>query len=95
MVVPHHMHCTAQIAWCCKFCVASFRSACQCSAFSSLKQAKNLVPDSGGRATKVGEKVVELQRLLPNARVIYCSATGAHAHSGCTPASLVPSNSHR
>lgn len=40
-------------------------------------QAKNLVPDTGGRATKVGEKVVELQRLLPNARVVYCSATGA------------------
>lgn len=35
------------------------------------------MPDSGGRATKVGEKVVELQRLLPNARVVYCSATGA------------------
>lgn len=35
------------------------------------------MPDTGGRATKVGEKVVELQRLLPNARVVYCSATGA------------------
>ncbi len=40
-------------------------------------KAKNLVPDSGGKPTKVGEKVLQLQRMLPNARVIYCSATGA------------------
>jgi P-loop containing NTP hydrolase pore-1 len=58
-------------------------AACGASSSEALtrshpaEQAKNLVPDSGGRATKVGEKVVELQRLLPNARVVYCSATGS------------------
>lgn len=39
-------------------------------------QAKNLVPDSGGKASKIGEKVLEIQRRLPQARVVYCSATG-------------------
>ncbi len=50
------------------------------AAFMRSAQAKNLVPDSGSRATKVGEKVLELQRRLPLARVVYCSATGA-AHT--------------
>lgn len=50
-------------------------------AFSGLlraecHKAKNLVPDAGGKPTKVGEKVLLLQRMLPNARVVYCSATG-------------------
>lgn len=40
-------------------------------------KAKNLVPDTGGKPTKIGEKVLQLQQMLPNARVIYCSATGA------------------
>jgi P-loop containing NTP hydrolase pore-1 len=53
------------------------------------EQAKNLVPDSGGRATKVGEKVVELQRLLHNARVVYCSATGALCRDGFVFSHLV------
>lgn len=39
------------------------------------------MPDSGNRATKVGEKVLELQRRLPSARIVYCSATGAPAPS--------------
>ena len=39
-------------------------------------KAKNLVPESGGKPTKVGEKVLQLQRMLPLARVVYCSATG-------------------
>ena len=43
-----------------------------------MNQAKNLVPDGGGKATKVGEKVLELQRKLPSARIVYCSATGAY-----------------
>ncbi len=43
-------------------------------------KAKNLVPDSGSKPTKVGEKVLQLQRMLPNARVVYCSATGARKH---------------
>lgn len=40
-------------------------------------KAKNLVPDSGAKPTKVGKKCVELQRRLKLARVVYCSATGA------------------
>ncbi|CAI5493836.1 unnamed protein product [Closterium sp. Naga37s-1] len=39
-------------------------------------KAKNLVPESGGNATRTGEAVMELQAKLPNARVVYCSATG-------------------
>ncbi|PAV91926.1 hypothetical protein WR25_06227 isoform A [Diploscapter pachys] len=39
-------------------------------------RAKNLVP-SGGKSTKTGQMVVELQRALPKARVVYASATGA------------------
>ena len=39
-------------------------------------KAKNLVHESGGKPTKVGEKVLQLQRMLPLARVVYCSATG-------------------
>ncbi|BDA46474.1 Protein strawberry notch homolog 1 [Coccomyxa sp. Obi] len=45
--------------------------------FDECHKAKNLVPDSGSKPTKVGEKVLQLQRMLPNARVVYCSATGA------------------
>ncbi len=40
-------------------------------------KAKNLVPDAGMRATQVGLKVREIQLQLPQARVVYCSATGA------------------
>ena len=39
-------------------------------------KAKNLVPESGGKPTKVGERVLQLQSMLPLARVVYCSATG-------------------
>ncbi len=51
-------------------------------------KAKNLVPESGGKPTKVGEKVLQLQRMLPLARVVYCSATGAPSspcHAGTSP----------
>jgi len=44
-------------------------------------RAKNLVP-SGGKSTKTGQMVVELQRALPKARVVYASATGATGKSG-------------
>lgn len=43
-------------------------------------RAKNLVP-SGGKSTKTGQMVVELQRALPKARVVYASATGATGNS--------------
>ncbi|KAL9982120.1 hypothetical protein ACROYT_G010924 [Oculina patagonica] len=40
-------------------------------------KAKNLVPSGSSKPTKTGLTVLELQRKLPKARVIYCSATGA------------------
>ncbi|CAB3402081.1 unnamed protein product [Caenorhabditis bovis] len=40
-------------------------------------RAKNLVPSTGGKPTKTGRMVLELQKALPNARVVYASATGA------------------
>ena len=45
--------------------------------FDESHKAKNLVPEAGGRATQVGIKVQEIQNALPNARIVYCSATGA------------------
>ncbi|KAK9865736.1 hypothetical protein WJX84_001418, partial [Apatococcus fuscideae] len=45
--------------------------------FDECHKAKNLIPDSGGKPSKVGEKVLELQTLLPQARIVYASATGA------------------
>ena len=44
--------------------------------FDECHKAKNLVPESGARPTKVGRLVLELQQKLPGARVVYCSATG-------------------
>ncbi|KAK2077490.1 hypothetical protein QBZ16_004335 [Prototheca wickerhamii] len=40
-------------------------------------KAKNLVPEAGQRPTVVGQRVQDLQRALPAARTVYCSATGA------------------
>lgn len=45
--------------------------------FDESHKAKNLVPDSGSKPSKVGAKVLELQNRLPKARIVYCSATGA------------------
>ncbi|KNA16468.1 hypothetical protein SOVF_088760 isoform A [Spinacia oleracea] len=45
--------------------------------FDECHKAKNLVPEAGGQATRTGEAVLELQDKLPEARVVYCSATGA------------------
>ena len=39
-------------------------------------QAKNFVPGKEAQSTKVAAAVIELQRRLPKARVLYCSATG-------------------
>ena len=44
--------------------------------FDESHKAKNLLGGKGGAPSKVGQAVFELQRLLPNARVVYCSATG-------------------
>lgn len=40
-------------------------------------RAKNLCPTTGAKPTKTGRMVLELQKALPNARVVYASATGA------------------
>lgn len=39
-------------------------------------RAKNYVPGKEGQSTKVAASVIELQRRLPQARCVYCSATG-------------------
>lgn len=45
--------------------------------FDECHKAKNLFPSGTTRATKTGQMVLELQRRLPKARVVYASATGA------------------
>ena len=40
-------------------------------------KAKNLVPNGSAKPTKTGLAVLELQEKLPNARIVYASATGA------------------
>ena len=42
--------------------------------FDESHKAKNLL---GNKPTQMGAAVLELQRRLPKARVVYCSATGA------------------
>ena len=48
-----------------------------CIVFDECHKSKNLIPSAGGVASRTGMAVVELQTKLPNARVLYCSATGA------------------
>lgn len=48
-----------------------------CIIFDECHKAKNLFPSGTTRATKTGHMVMELQRRLPKARVVYASATGA------------------
>ena len=48
-----------------------------CIVFDECHKSKNLIPTAGGAASRTGLAVVELQEQLPNARVLYCSATGA------------------
>ncbi|TKR67640.1 hypothetical protein L596_023760 [Steinernema carpocapsae] len=45
--------------------------------FDECHRAKNLCPTAGSKPTKTGRMVLELQKELPNARVVYASATGA------------------
>jgi hypothetical protein len=45
--------------------------------FDECHKAKNLVPEAGGQPTRTGEAVLEIQNRMPDARVVYCSATGA------------------
>ena len=43
--------------------------------FDEAHRAKNLA-SSGGKGTKTGDMVLHIQKALPNARVMYVSATG-------------------
>ncbi|SPP89820.1 blast:Protein strawberry notch homolog 1 [Drosophila guanche] len=45
--------------------------------FDECHKAKNLTIGHAGKSTKTGTTVLELQKLLPLARVVYASATGA------------------
>ncbi|XP_047315332.1 protein FORGETTER 1 [Impatiens glandulifera] len=45
--------------------------------FDECHKAKNLVPETGSQPTRTGEAVLEIQAKLSEARVVYCSATGA------------------
>ncbi|CEF63666.1 Protein strawberry notch homolog 2 [Strongyloides ratti] len=45
--------------------------------FDECHKAKNLCPTAGSKPTKTGKVVMELQKQLPNARIVYASATGA------------------
>lgn len=47
-----------------------------CLIFDECHKAKNFVPNKEHASTKVALAVTEIQRLLPKARVVYCSATG-------------------
>ncbi|XP_077867871.1 protein strawberry notch homolog 1-like [Saccoglossus kowalevskii] len=48
-----------------------------CIVLDECHKAKNLCPSGSSKPTKTGLTVLELQRKLPKARVVYCSATGA------------------
>ncbi|KAK7243900.1 hypothetical protein RIF29_38713 [Crotalaria pallida] len=45
--------------------------------FDECHKAKNLVPERGKQPTQTGKAVLDIQAQLPEARVVYCSATGA------------------
>jgi len=45
--------------------------------FDECHKAKNLCPTGSSKPTKTGLCVLELQKKLPKARVVYASATGA------------------
>jgi hypothetical protein len=46
------------------------------TALHTPSRAKNFVPGKEGQSSKVSAAVLELQRALPMARAVYCSATG-------------------
>lgn len=47
-----------------------------CIIFDECHKAKHLIPSGGAKPTKTGMNVLDLQNLLPKARVVYASATG-------------------
>lgn len=47
-----------------------------CIVFDECHRAKNCVPGDEEKGSKIARCVCRLQRALPHARVLYCSATG-------------------
>ncbi|XP_041357018.1 protein FORGETTER 1-like [Gigantopelta aegis] len=47
-----------------------------CLIFDECHKAKNFIPNKEHASTKVALAVSSIQRMLPKARVVYCSATG-------------------
>ena len=47
-----------------------------CLVFDECHKAKNFIPGKEQRSTKVALAVSMVQKMLPQARVVYCSATG-------------------
>ena len=47
-----------------------------CLVFDECHKAKNFIPGKEQRSTKVALAVCMVQKMLPRARVVYCSATG-------------------
>jgi hypothetical protein len=47
-----------------------------CLIFDECHKAKNFKVGDANASTKVSQAVIEIQKLLPKARVVYCSATG-------------------
>ncbi|KAJ8030843.1 Protein FORGETTER 1 [Holothuria leucospilota] len=47
-----------------------------CLIFDECHKAKNFIPGKEQNSTKVAMAVTSIQRMLPKARVVYCSATG-------------------
>jgi hypothetical protein len=47
-----------------------------CIIFDECHRAKNCVPGDEDKGSKIAKNVCRLQRALPQARVLYCSATG-------------------
>ncbi|KAF1744583.1 hypothetical protein MXB_827 [Myxobolus squamalis] len=45
--------------------------------FDECHKAKNLMPSGSSKPTKTSQYVLKLQKELPKARIVYCSATGA------------------
>ncbi|ESO98737.1 hypothetical protein LOTGIDRAFT_158685 [Lottia gigantea] len=47
-----------------------------CLVFDECHKAKNFIPNKETASTKIAIAVTTIQKLLPKARVVYCSATG-------------------
>src|SRR5262249_45405595 len=73
-------HCTRYdelLAWLCNGTSEAHREAFQgCLIFDEAHKGKNVAGDAKKDSSKTGQCVVRLQLSLPNARVVYSSATG-------------------